>query len=712
MPLIPLIYLIALILSGVISILIAWYARHRKSGLGSPEMAVLMLLAGSWCLALGGETLASTVNAKIMWTVLSYPGNMLVPVMFWVFVLRYTQQDRWLTRRRALACLALPAFSVIMAATNPWHGLLWPSVTIQTVQNWPFGVYAHGPWFWVEVVYSYFFMAWGIAILLRTLLRFPGLYSSQTRLVLLGSLIPLAANALYAVNPGLVGGVDPTPIGFSLAGGLLALALFRYSLLDVTPVARDRLMEIIPDGMFVLDAQGRLADCNPAGQAIFGWDHPPLGRPASEIWADPPGLAGFARGEQPQTAEFSIPQKDAAFPYSFRLTILHNRQGQAAGRILLAHDLTERRRAEELVRRQARALEAADNGIVITNAAGRIEWVNPAFTRLTGYSFDEAIGQSTNILKSGQMPETFYHDMWRAISAGEVWRGELINRRKDGSLYHEEMTITPVLENHQTSRFIAIKQDVTARKQAEDALRAAHKASIEANQLKTQLLANVSHDLRTPLSAILGYADMLRSGVFGEVSEAQKDAASEIIDSVNQLVGFVNNLIGQAQIETGKLVLNQRWFEPSELLEAARATGGMLAKRKALRVEYIIAPNFPSQVYGDPYWLRQIVLNLVNNAVKFTDAGSVEVILAPVDGEHWSIVVKDTGIGIPAEVQAAIFEPFRQVDGSATRKYGGSGLGLTIVQELTTLMGGRIFLKSDLGKGSEFHIILPFQRHA
>jgi signal transduction histidine kinase len=301
--------------------------------------------------------------------------------------------------------------------------------------------------------------------------------------------------------------------------------------------------------------------------------------------------------------------------------------------------------------------------------------------------------------------------LWDTILAGKVWRGEVINRRKDGTLYTEEMTITPVIQSDGSlTNFIAIKQDITERKRAEEALAEAHQQALEANRLKTQLLTNVSHDLRTPLGAILGFAEMLRAGVFGEATQKQKEAAGEIIDSSNQLMTFVDNLIGQAQFETGKIVLKVKSFDPRELFAPLQATAGTLAKKKGVQLEYEIDEQLPKVLFGDLYWLRQIVANLINNAVKFTDQGAVKVRLHQPDAQHWAIQVADTGIGIPEEDQAAIFEAFRQVDGSTTRRHGGSGLGLAIVQELTTLMDGKIELNSAIGKGSTFTITLPLIR--
>jgi len=298
--------------------------------------------------------------------------------------------------------------------------------------------------------------------------------------------------------------------------------------------------------------------------------------------------------------------------------------------------------------------------------------------------------------------------LWQTITAGKVWRGELINRRKDGSEYYEEMTITPLIQQPEgkITNYIAIKQNISNRKKSEEELILAHQEAIEANRMKTQLLANVSHDLRTPLGAIMGYSEMLEKGFFGEVNAEQKNAASEILDSSNQLLAFVNNLIGEAQIETGRLVIRPAVFKPAEFVAGAQSIAGFAIKKKKLIFEVEIVPELPDKIYGDVYWLKQILLNLINNATKFTEIGMIKVRLFLADADHWAIQVTDTGPGIPKEAQQMIFEAFRQVEGN-TR--GGSGLGLSIVSQLTTLMNGKIELQSEIGKGSSFTVVLPLK---
>jgi signal transduction histidine kinase len=199
---------------------------------------------------------------------------------------------------------------------------------------------------------------------------------------------------------------------------------------------------------------------------------------------------------------------------------------------------------------------------------------------------------------------------------------------------------------------------------------------------------------------------MLHSGAFGRLMPEQEDATTEVLDSTNKLLVFINNLIGQAQIETGRILINLRMFDPKELTEDIHSITQFWAKKKDLVLSCEIDPHLPAELKGDPYWLKQILLNLVNNSMKFTDTGGVYISLSRIDEAHWAIQVRDTGIGIPKEAQERIFEAYQQVE-NANRRAAGSGLGLSIVQELVSLMDGEINLQSEVGEGSTFTITLP-----
>jgi PAS domain S-box-containing protein len=361
----------------------------------------------------------------------------------------------------------------------------------------------------------------------------------------------------------------------------------------------------------------------------------------------------------------------------------------------------ERVRLIQSLRLQAVALDAAANAIVITDQAGLIQWVNPAFTQLTGYTEAEAIGHTPALLKSGQHDAAFYQQLWNAILAGEVWEGEITNRRKDGRLYVERQSITALRDEHdQIFRFIAIKQDITELVQARD-------QALEASHLKSQLLARVSHELRTPLGVILGYAELLEDGTYGKLTEPQRNVTVEIMDSTRHLTDLVNELLDEAQLEARAVQLQNTPFTPSELLHKITMTMSVLTLDKGLDFHTVVAPEVPPVLLGDEARLRQILVNLIGNAIKFTTTGSVQVRIYCPDREHWALDVADTGCGIPAEAQPYIFEPFRQVDGSMTRQHRGTGLGLSIVKALTELMGGIITHQSEVDRGSTFTITLP-----
>ncbi|MGC9468675.1 MAG: sensor histidine kinase [Anaerolineae bacterium] len=235
----------------------------------------------------------------------------------------------------------------------------------------------------------------------------------------------------------------------------------------------------------------------------------------------------------------------------------------------------------------------------------------------------------------------------------------------------------------------------------------------ELDRLKSRFISMVSHELRTPLSAIQGFSEMLLAGVYGPLAERQRTALGRITDNTQQLLHLVSDLLDRARIEAGQLTLHNAPFSPAGLVEDIRSTLDVLARSKGLMLTTEIAPDLPDELYGDEGRLRQIMVNLVNNAIKFTEVGDVRVRLyrpnhgAGTDEALWAISVSDTGPGIAEGDRTRIFDPFRRVDDSATREHLGVGLGLSIVKELTELMGGEIQLTSMLGEGSTFVVTLP-----
>ena len=227
------------------------------------------------------------------------------------------------------------------------------------------------------------------------------------------------------------------------------------------------------------------------------------------------------------------------------------------------------------------------------------------------------------------------------------------------------------------------------------------------DRMKSAFVSTVSHELRTPLSAILGYADMLQEGICGSLSERQSSTLERIVANTGRLLSLVGNLLDQAQIEAGTLELDITQFTLADLIGEAVGVMDVLAQAKGVELISHIADDLPVTLFGDRQRLHQILVNLVGNAIKFTDEGTVRMRAYRLNADSWALEVSDTGRGIPPEAHSYIFEPFRHADESPTRNYAGVGLGLSIVKQLTEIMGGEIVLESGLGRGSTFTVVLP-----
>lgn len=254
---------------------------------------------------------------------------------------------------------------------------------------------------------------------------------------------------------------------------------------------------------------------------------------------------------------------------------------------------------------------------------------------------------------------------------------------------------------------IGLAFDITERKHIMQELAVARDQAVAALKFKSQLLANVSHDLRTPISAILGFAEMLQAGVYGPLQNQQGEPLTRIIINSQHLGRMVADLLDQSRLDSGKLILRSTPFTPADLLEAIRASASLTAREKGLTLITLAEPDAPTAMVGDYERVLQIVTNLVDNAIRFTAEGSVTIQISGGDITRYRIRVSDTGGGIAPDEQAHIFEAFKQGRTQAPGRYRGLGLGLSIVKQLVTLMGGQVTLNSEIGHGSTFTVVLP-----
>jgi two-component system, sensor histidine kinase and response regulator len=397
--------------------------------------------------------------------------------------------------------------------------------------------------------------------------------------------------------------------------------------------------------------------------------------------------------------------------------------------LTLLLDITERKRAELKLRKLASAVEQSAESVMITNLDAEIEYVNSAFQRNSGYNLAEVIKQNPRILQSGKTPKETYDELWDSLTKGQCWKGEFINKRKDGSEYIELAKISPILDaSGNVTHYVDVKEDVTEKKritqeldehrQHLESLVAARTKELQqalalaesANKAKSSFLANMSHEIRTPMNAIIGLTYLLKQ----HDPSSEQSRRLEMIESAAQnLLSIINAILDLSKIEAGRLELEETDFAIEAVLDHISSLISAEAKSKGLVV--IIDHNQePIWVRGDLARLNQALLNYANNAVKFTDQGTITLRSKILDENPAGLLVRfevqDTGIGIPEDKLSSLFEAFTQVDISTTREYGGTGLGLAISRCLANLMGGKAGVESNLGQGSVFWFTAMLQR--
>jgi len=709
--------MLPLVLSAAIAGALGWYIWRNRKTPGATPLAILQLVLFQWGSSYILQLAATDLQTKIIWANITFIGVVATPIAWLTFALEYTGRKTWINARRLTLLSILPLTTVVIIFTNGQHGLFRTSQTLLSEGGFLVLNTTNGPWFWVHTAYTYLLIMIGLVLIIRALLSWPSQYRGQMVWILLATLTPLIANiiTIFQLLPIII---DLTPFAFTVTGVGMAYALFRHRLLDIAPVARDLVIDGMKDGMIVLDANRRIVDINPAAQTILGLanEKQPIGKSMAEILGGQPSLIERYRNVDEANDEITFGGGDAQRWYELNLTTLRDENKLMIGQVITVRDVTQRKLVENRLQaseaRFRQIVENASDLIYRFDANGLLTYANPSALHVMGFDKEEeALGRffldltapetrhklkRTYQLQYASRTPVTYHEFPAITTDGrELWFGQ---------------NVQLIFEGDTVIGFQAVARDVTAIKQAQEALRIARDQALDASRAKSQLISKVSHELRTPLGGILGYAELLRDATFGELNSGQRKAALEIVESTNYLTSMVNELLDEAQLSANSAMLQLSLLSPATLLQQASSGMEVLAGKKGLQFHTLVDANVPHELIGDERRLRQIMINLMGNSIKFTREGSVSVHVSSPTEEHWAIQVQDTGMGIPKEAQGYIFEPFRQADGAITRDNRGIGLGLSITKQLVDLMGGRILLESTVGKGSTFTILLPIQK--
>jgi PAS domain S-box-containing protein len=371
-------------------------------------------------------------------------------------------------------------------------------------------------------------------------------------------------------------------------------------------------------------------------------------------------------------------------------------------------DITELKKSEEETKKLSTAVEQSANSVIITDTYGKVEYVNHRFTKVSGYTQVEVLGEIPRILYSGKHNKDFYIQLWKTISTGKTWKGQFQNKAKDGRFFWEQATVTPIKnEEGEIVNFLLIKEDITSLKEAEKKMIDAKERAEESDNLKTEFLNNMSHEIRTPMNGILGFSDFLSDANLS--NEKRKNYVQIIQNSGDQLLRIIDDILEISRLETKQVTLKEEKTNLNDFLFELFAIFDLKAKGNqiSLYLEKGLS-NEKSVVLIDSIKLHKVLSNLLENALKFTNQGQINFGYQLKD-KRLKFFVRDTGIGIPKGKIKIIFERFSQGDKELSKKIGGLGLGLSIAKENIILLGGDITVESKMMAGSTFKFDIPFK---
>ena len=368
--------------------------------------------------------------------------------------------------------------------------------------------------------------------------------------------------------------------------------------------------------------------------------------------------------------------------------------GETEGLIGVGFDLTERKRTEGERTRLAAAVEAIGEAVCITGVDGAIQYVNPAFEEITGYSRKQALGKNPRILKSGKHDQEFYRQMWETLGRGELWQGAVINQKADGTLFEADLSIAPVHgDGGAVTSYVAVTRDITERRRMVDTL---HRAVM----VKSEFTSMVSHELRTPLTAIKEAIDVVEDQTAGPINEHQKNFLVLAKRNVDRLHRLINDTLDFSKLERGEFNLQPQRQDLNAVIAEVIQQQALPAQKRGLTLEFFPEPGLTPFSF-DADRVSQVLVNLVGNALRYCERGSISVRTRRLERDVL-VQVEDTGPGIAPESLEHIFDAFVQLSSGPQRLTGGTGLGLAISKKIVELHGGRIWAESELGRGSKF----------
>jgi two-component system sensor histidine kinase/response regulator len=464
------------------------------------------------------------------------------------------------------------------------------------------------------------------------------------------------------------------------------------------------ILESIQEGYYEVDLKGNLTFFNDSLSRIVGTPADKMMGLNHREYTDPETAKTvfeafnrvYSTGEPIEGLRYEITTLEGRKSISeTSVSLRRDSNGRIVGFRGTVRDITERDKMEKEVSMLAQAIRSIHEAVVVTDPNGNIIFVNAAAVEMFGYERDEAIGKHVTVLHSARNSPEFVDDQLASAKANR-WEGEMLSRRKDGTEFPIYLSASDIKdEKGQCIALIGVSQDITDRKRSIEELQKAKEAAEAASRAKSEFLANMSHEIRTPMNGIVGMTEL---ALDTELTDEQREYLKLVKLSSDALLRVINDILDFSKIEAGRLELDHAEFSLQDNVDKVMKALAVRADQKGLELAYYLRPGVPDLIVGDSGRLQQILINLVGNAIKFTERGEVVVRIETESQTDDQVIlhfcVRDTGIGVPIEKQALVFESFTQADGSTTRKYGGTGLGLAISTQLVRAMDGQIWIQS------------------
>ena len=750
--------LVLLVTAATVATLLTLFAWRRRHAPGTVPFILLMLSVALWSLAYALELGSPDLETKLLWAKIKYFGVVIVPAAWLFFVLMYTKRKQWLSLHKIVLLAIVPLITLILVWTNNLHGLIWGRIGPNSSSLFPMPVLAHGAWFWVHTTYSYLLLLFATILVLEAVVRSSQLYRHQTGGLLIAAFAPWTGTALQMIGLPPLSNMDLTPFAFTLTGFALAWSVFGFGLLNLVSIARQAVIESMVDIVIVINALNRIVDLNPSAQRIIGLTaSEAIGQPAENVLANWPDLLAQNPEITEAHSEIVLGEKETRRYFDLNISRLHDQHNLLTGRLIVLHDITERKQAEEVMQkahdeleRQVKARtaelsvanERLQESLMLIGRAKR-EWESTADSlpqliclldnqgsilranrTLERWNLGHVVnvkGQKIHDLVHPRCtdPDCYLRNLWpqawQKLTCGKSTELEVEDRAMERHLLIQVQPILaqPYREGEETSSYaVFVLNDITERRRAEREIAALEEKLRQAQKMEAigRLAGGIAHDFNNLLTPITGYSQLVLRML--SPSDPMRNDLQEIRKSAERAAKLIRQMMSFSRRQPVKpqvININDILLDLDKMLR--RLIG------EQIELVTIAAPDLGS-VKVDPGQFEQVIVNLAVNARDAMPKGGKLILetsnvtldkdytyehAAMLPGKYVRVTVSDTGIGMNEQVKARLFEPF-----FTTKEEGkGTGLGLATCYGIINQSGGYILVYSEIGQGTTFKIYLP-----